>query len=266
MKIQVLVAALNQDGHSLPQKMNIETDAIIANQCDRNSVEEFEFNGHTVKYLNFAERGVGLNRNNALMRADADICLFADDDVVYHDNYEKIILSEFEKHPEADIITFNFVSSNKDRPSPHIKKEHKLRWFNCLKFGTFRIAVRRDAVFKKNIFFSLLFGGGAKYQSGEDSLFITQCLRSGLKGYASTKYLGTVCHTDSTWFRGYNEKFFYDKGAWVACAFPKSKHFIKWYFVLRFKRLTELPFSRVVSLINDGIKGFKQLRGYGEGD
>ena len=82
MKIQVLVAAVGQTDRSLPQKMNIQTDAIVANQCDENSVEQFEWNGHNVKYLNFVERGVGLNRNNALMRADADICLFADDDKI----------------------------------------------------------------------------------------------------------------------------------------------------------------------------------------
>lgn len=67
MKIQVLAAAMNQSDHSLIEKMNIRTDAIIGNQCDRNSVEEFQVNGHNIKYLNFNERGVGLNRNNSLI-------------------------------------------------------------------------------------------------------------------------------------------------------------------------------------------------------
>ena len=83
MKIQVLVAAMNQTDHSLPEKMNIKCDAIIGNQCERNSIEKYIWNGHNIEYLNFAERGVGLNRNNALMRASGDICLFADDDMVY---------------------------------------------------------------------------------------------------------------------------------------------------------------------------------------
>ena len=33
MRIQVLVAAMNQVDYSLPEKMNLQTDAIIGNQC-----------------------------------------------------------------------------------------------------------------------------------------------------------------------------------------------------------------------------------------
>ena len=73
MKVQVLVATMNQRDHSLPERMHLETDAIISNQCERNEVETFDYRGHRVKMYSFAERGVGLNRNNALMRADGDI-------------------------------------------------------------------------------------------------------------------------------------------------------------------------------------------------
>ena len=42
----------------------------------------------TIKIYSFDERGVGLSRNSALMRADADIIVFADSDVIYNDDYE----------------------------------------------------------------------------------------------------------------------------------------------------------------------------------
>jgi len=95
---------MHQNDHSLLEKMNIQSDAIIGNQCNRNEIEEFNYNGNTIKYLSFPERGVGLNRNNALMRATADICLFADDDVRYVDNYKDIIIEAFEQNPKADMI------------------------------------------------------------------------------------------------------------------------------------------------------------------
>ena len=41
MKIQVLVAAMHQTDHSLPEKMKIQCDAIIGNQCDHNSIERY---------------------------------------------------------------------------------------------------------------------------------------------------------------------------------------------------------------------------------
>ena len=42
-----------------------------------------------------------------------DIILLCDDDVIYNDNYEKIVISEFKKHPDADLITFNLNSPNR---------------------------------------------------------------------------------------------------------------------------------------------------------
>ena len=51
MKVQVLVAAMNQNDHSLLKKMNINSDAIIGNQCDRNGIESFKYKGHDIMYL-----------------------------------------------------------------------------------------------------------------------------------------------------------------------------------------------------------------------
>ena len=46
MKVQVLVATMNQKDHTLLEKMNIQSDVIVGNQCDYNLVEEFEYCGH----------------------------------------------------------------------------------------------------------------------------------------------------------------------------------------------------------------------------
>ena len=109
MTLQVIVATMHQTDHSLLDRMNIQSDAIVCNQCDRNEVEEFEYNGHHIKWMSFAERGVGLNRNNGLMRATADIVMFADDDVVYLDGYPEIVLNYYERNPQADVTVFNLA-------------------------------------------------------------------------------------------------------------------------------------------------------------
>ena len=140
MVVQVLVATMGQTDHSLIEKMNIQTDAIVANQCDCNSIEEFMNGENQIKYLNFAERGVGLNRNNALMRASGDVVLFADDDMVYVDGYANLLNKVFDEIPEADVIVFN-ISSRKP-----IKKIQKVGRLNYLRYGTARIAARRKAI------------------------------------------------------------------------------------------------------------------------
>lgn len=223
MRIQVLVATMNQTDYSLPVKMNLQTDAIIGNQGERNEIKEIEFDGNKCIYLNFAERGVGLNRNNALMRADADICLFADDDMTYVDGYEQIVVSAFQRHPDADILAFNldvkttdnghFVPIRKD-----IEKEAKVTYFNCLRYGTARIAVRLRPIRLNGIAFNMCFGGGTPYCHGEDNLFIVSCLSKGLKMYSIPETIATLTEERaSSWNNGFNEQYVMDQGMLFRC-------------------------------------------------
>lgn len=220
MKIQVLVAAMHQKDHSLLEKMHLRTDAIVANQCDHNSIEDFEWNGHNVRYLNFAERGVGLNRNNALMRATGDICLFADDDMVYVDDYVEKVEKAFEMIPDADVIAFNLIEPKITRYV--IKKSYKVGYLNYLRFGTARVAIRLKSVREKGIFFNQCFGGGTEHSHGEDNIFLTDCLRMGLKMYAVPEYIAELTEERaSTWKSGYDDKYFRDQGALYKIISPR---------------------------------------------
>ena len=62
MRIQTLIVAMNQRDGSLVERMNVQTDAIVGNQCDSDGDVAFRWNGHAVIYLNRSERGVGRNR------------------------------------------------------------------------------------------------------------------------------------------------------------------------------------------------------------
>lgn len=211
MKIEVLIATMNQNDYELPNKMNIQSDAIISNQCDRNSIESFAYKGHSIKYLNFKETGVGLNRNNALMRASADICLFADDDVVYYDGYSELVENAFDEIPDADLIIFNLVGRDSGRDKTlHVKR---IRYFNFLKYGTARVAIKLKPIRENGIMFNLCFGGGTEHSHGEDNLFLHDCLKKGLKIYAVPYYLGYLNdERQSTWNDGYGKKYLEDQG------------------------------------------------------
>lgn len=264
MRLQVLISTMHRTDHSLLDKMNIQTDAIVVNQCDRNEIEVFEYKGHTVQWLSLKERGVGLSRNTALMRADADIVLFADDDVTYEDGYEQTVLAAFRAHPRSDVCVFNVPSTCTDpRQKDYIASRwRRLALLNCFRHGTFRIAARRKQILKKNICFTLLFGGGATYSAGEDSLFLADCIRRGLRCYESPSSLGTVSHEESTWFKGYTDKYFLDKGAFYAC-FSRRMPFL-WclQFAVRRRRLygTEKSFREACRLMRQGIRQYQQSR------
>ena len=219
--VQVLVSTMHQTDFSLLETMNIKTSAVVVNQCDSDSVKEFMYRGNTIKWINSTERGVGKSRNTALLNATGDILLFADEDVVFVDDVEQLVVDYF-CSSKSDLAVFNYISLNPDRPEKITKRNHNLHLWNCLGYGAFRIAVNRDRLFKKNIYYSLLFGGGAKYQAGEDNLFITQCIKNHMKCTASDNVLGTVAQKESTWFNGYNDQYYMDRGALFAAMYGKA--------------------------------------------
>ncbi|MEH6944421.1 glycosyltransferase family A protein [Bacillus sp. JJ722] len=256
MKVQVLLSTMFQTDYSLLKKVNIQSDAIVVNQCDYNKFEEFNYDGYTIQYFSFNERGVGLSRNTALMRADGDICIFADDDLTYVNNYKEIILGEFKKNPQADIIVFNVPSTNNHRPTCIIRRNSRVKWYNSLRYGAVNIAIRTEKIKRANIYFSLLFGGGAKYSAGEDSLFIMDSLRKGLKIYASSQTIGYVKQEYSSWFEGYTEKYFFDKGVFFACLSKRWAKLLCLYFVVRHRKMLkkEKKISEAIALMIKGTR------------
>ena len=214
MKIQVLVAAMNQKDHSLLDRLNIQSDAIIGNQCDFDSIEQFTWKNHEICYLNFNEKGVGQNRNNALIRANCDVCLFADDDMMYLDGYPEIIEKMFSDYSDADVIIFNIIEdSNKGQNRYIIRRPMRVNWFNFLRYGMVRVACRHRSIKENGIYFNQCFGGGCEYQCGEDCIFLSECLRKGLKVYALPVNIAKLTEErESTWNKGFTDKFFHDQG------------------------------------------------------
>lgn len=211
MTLQMLVAAVNADCAELAAKMHIAADAIVVNQCDRYEHTEFEYNGSRIECFNMAERGVGLSRNTSLLRATGDIVLFADEDIVYDEGYVQKILAAFEQNPDADVIAFN-VRVDERRRTYYNTQKKRIRFYNYGRYPAYAVAARRECLHKRGITFSLLFGGGAKYSAGEDSLFLHDCLKKGLHLYADTAEIGEEVYRESTWFKGFTDKFFIDRG------------------------------------------------------
>ena len=78
--------------------------------------------------------------------------------------------------------------------------------------------------------------------------------------YASPQIIATVKQEESTWFKGYNEKFFVDKGILIANAFPVLKHLLRFYFAFGMRKLSEeFGFRRICKLMKQGFREFKEL-------
>lgn len=255
MKIQVLISAVEKDAARLAAQMNIRTDAVIVNQCDRYGYEEIPVSGGKVQCFSMKERGVGLSRNTALLHADTDICLFSDEDIVLEKDYAEKIRRAYEELPEADMILFN-VRVAPSRKTYWNEDIHRINYRNYGRYPAYSITARLDSLRRANVQYSLLFGGGARYSNGEDSLFIRDCLKAGLTLYAHTVCIGEETERESTWFSGYHDKFFRDRGVlyhylYGAAAVPLAYRFL---WVHRSEMCRQISLGQAFRLMKEGIR------------
>jgi len=260
LSFEILCATMHQTDFSKIKSMNIHSDVVFANQTDCNSFDEIQFDGHVAKMITTKTRGVGLNRNIALLASSRDILLFADDDTVFADDLEENVVAAFEKFPKADMICFgmNFSKLGKIYYTRNVKTG-KLPFYKSLKYGTAVIAVRRKSYLKANLSFSQLFGGGCPYLHGEDSDFILSSYRKGLKVYTYDYVLGCTAKDVSTCNFGYNEKYFFDTGALAKYAFGSLAIPYMLYMAFRINQDCNVSFFKKISLLFRGYNSFNHL-------
>ena len=87
MRVEVLASVMNQSIDRIVEEMNLSSDAVIINQCDSLGYEERKKAEGRIRFYSFPERGIGRSRNEAILRAQGDICLFSDEDIVYEPGY-----------------------------------------------------------------------------------------------------------------------------------------------------------------------------------
>ena len=174
---------------------------------------------------------------------------------MYEDGYEAAVLAEFERNPRADMIIFN-IEVEEERRTYHITERKPVRWYNCGRYGAVSFAVRRESLLRSGITFSLLFGGGAKYSNGEDSLFLAEFIKKGCRVYTAPVTIGREEAGESTWFHGYNEKFFHDRGVLYHYLYG----WLEWPLALRFlyahkgTLCTEVSLQQARQWMRDGIR------------
>lgn len=260
LTLEVLVATVNND-LSLVKKMNLQSDAVIANQCGENAVQIEDADGYRVKFLSTATKGVGVNRNIALLASEGDILLFADDDVRYNDGYADAVIRAFRENGKADVILFGMVLTKNGEVFRTVKnKNRRLRFWQALRYGTYVVAIRRKAFLQHTLMFHQLFGGGCPYGSGEDSLFLADCFKKGLKVYTHSYVLGRNAKDTSSWFTGYDEKYFYDKGALFYALSPGWGQWMCRFIFWKNRRKLftgEISFAKGVRLAKAGKKGYQ---------
>ena len=139
-----------------------------------------ELDREDFRIFSHISKGLSINRNVAISKATAPLLLISDDDVDYTEEGLLAVIDAFNKYAEADLITFRYDTMNKKKKYPAKvydisvrEKEHFI--------SSIEIAFRRESVQGK-IWFNENFGIGAIFPSGEEDIFIRDCLDAGRKG------------------------------------------------------------------------------------
>ena len=217
MKMEILLSCMHQKNISIVSRSNIQTNTVVINQCDSESVLTKTFinkqgNERVIKFFSTAERGLSRSRNMAIMNATSDICLIADDDEIFEDNCEKNIIESFMQHPKADVILFNVKNSGASAKKI-FQVSGKVGYKKALSVVSPQIAFRLHSIKDKSISFDEEMGSGTGHGAGEETKFLFDCLNNKLLVLHLPIIISTrVKESKSQWFKGYTPTFFLQRG------------------------------------------------------
>lgn len=181
MDIEILMSTMNKnniDELNLKNK-NIDNNILIINQT--NNTKKYKYENSNIRMYNYNEVGLSKSRNRALENARGNICVIADDDIVYEKEFYDIIKRSFKENPDADIITFQMKDFNDDLYRKYPSEPFFHNKWSIRKVSSVEIAFRLDKIKEKNIKFDENFGLGSMYPVGEENIFLLDCIDKGLK-------------------------------------------------------------------------------------
>lgn len=141
--------------------------------------KEASFVNQNVAYSQISSKGLAKNRNNCLKNMTQEINVIADDDVEYVPDFEKTILHEYDTHTDADVITFRVERGQHKTNEKQGYFVHD-KW-SIRKVPSIGITFRKSSIEKSGVTFDERFGIGSTYKSGEEAIFLQDCLSAGLK-------------------------------------------------------------------------------------
>ena len=263
--LEVLLSIMNVNNEKeykeILKSNNINGNVVAVNQTQKLDAPNI-WEGKQRIY-SYNEKGASRSRNRLLEHSKSDICIFADDDMTYIDNYEKIIENEYKKHEDAEMIIFNITNKNKNREKIKKHKDKRISFFDIMRARTPEITLKNDIIKKYNLKFNENFGPNAKFLKGEETVFLAECYKKNIKIYLSSENIGYVYSQQSSWFKGFNEKFLYDQGA----IFYKISH--KRYKLLIYQYLIRKYFlyrknTNIIKAYKSMISGANECKKIGE--
>lgn len=251
--MDILISCMYQKNMDIISKSNIKSNAIIINQCDcEDYLKEVKSYG-TIEMFSTKQRGLTKSRNMAIEKSHADICMLCDDDETFKNDYVEKILDAYNKLPQADVIIFKMA----DRVPSFKDKVMEIKFPMTMKVSSWQISFKRQSLINANVRFDELLGAGTNNGAEEELKFLVDCQKNGLKIYYVPSEIASVKQSSSTWFHGFDEKFFRDRGNTTRyiLGLPLSVIYAIYYVIKKYNMYKQdISFKDALKSIFQGIK------------
>lgn len=182
MDFELLISTMHKNTKQVLDMLevaNISCDTLVIVQGCIEDYKEVRKNNQNIRILFCKERGLSKSRNLALKNCKADFGYIMDDDVILEENsIEKIVMKMVED--SADIGTSYFKYENGCFSKSNLSKPFKHDLFTTAKVSSIEMCIKIDSVKNNNIFFNEKFGLGTDLPSGEEYIFLSDCLKKRL--------------------------------------------------------------------------------------
>lgn len=257
--LEILISTTQKSNLDFVQKIfshnkDINIPILIINQSD----QLIKFTSKNINIINSSDVGISKSRNLAIKKSSKKICLLADDDIIYSKGFYDLILNEFDQNIDADIITFQMENEHGEP----FKNYKKIKYHNNRSISDVNsvvIAFKRSSIIKNNIQFDSLFGLGSIFETGEEYIFLRDCLKKKLNIISCSKSIlrhksvssGQKAQIDKNIFA--RSAIFYR--FYSSISYLKLIHHI---YLLKKKKL--ITYNEIISKFCVGIKGIKRYK------
>lgn len=254
--LEVLISCMHREDMDIINDSKITGHALVINQCNKEDYDEQRTKNGLARMYSVKDRGLTKSRNLAIEKSMGDICLICDDDEVFQKDYQQKILSAYENLADADIIIFKMTNRQPSFPDKIIR----LKFPKIMKVSSWQISFKRQSLIDSGVRFDELLGAGTGNGAEEELKFLKDSLKAKLKIYYVPSEIASVGQESSTWFSGFNEKFFYDRGNTTRYILGLTLSVLyAFYYIIRKKKMYSADISSVKALkaIMNGIKDNK---------
>ena len=262
MEFQVLISTMFKVNLNFLEPIFINNNIsdyniIVVNQTDKDSL--LKSNLSNVIVYNSFERGTSASRNLAIEKASAKYALFADDDTVFDQGFDQIILNEFAKYSDAYLLSFECTTGeNKVKhtkyPKPGLHNRLTLKPIHMVV-----MAVNLEILKKSGVLFNKYFSLGGVFSGGTEYVFLREAYSKDLKSYHINKNIVHHHELSSGKFMGS------DRGIHTRAARINHFHGVLYSYLWLFKYLFFLvknDYINVMQLNSKFIVGKKGITDY----